>query len=64
MEEDKLKEYTNLGYVNSWELRPEELDLCNLLEHKRSEIKENEQRTLTTVVCDKCKIFYRYSSEG
>lgn len=62
--EEKLKNYTNLGYVNSWKENPEELDVCNLLEHKRSEIKENEQRTVTTVVCDECKIYFKYDSGG
>ena len=60
--DEELKNYTNLGTINSWKYEPKEYTLCNILGHKKREVIENEQRTLRTVICDDCKIYYKVDS--
>jgi Zn ribbon nucleic-acid-binding protein len=62
--EKEIKDYKNLGYVNSWKEKPIEVIECEKLGHKKVETIENESCTLRRCQCNECKYVYRLDSSG
>ena len=55
-------EYKFLGWDNSWSIKPPELILCKEAKHERRYFYQGRRGLNNTVVCDKCRYYYKYDS--
>jgi len=61
---NKLDDYADLGWMNSWSEFPKEYEECRKWGHKLTEISHSSIGCVTEYRCDICKIVYCVDSSG
>ena len=56
------KEYKFLGWENAWSMKPPEVLPCKNDKHERRYFYRGRRGEDNTVVCDKCKYYFKYDS--